>query len=413
MQTIMQLVDKTRRPTKNKGRRARVRELYYLTHIKNIPSILREGILSHERIEKEGIEYTPIYDKEIVSRRKDITVPDGRSLWSFANLFFRARNPMLYRVTREKSIDDIAVLGLRKSILNRNDIFLANGNAAHGQSKIMPIADGRKAIYKIAKETSRDWWSIADGSKRKIMAECLVPSVVPPQAITSIYVASHTARDKVNRLLSTVFGHGLFVIYQPFMFFEPNVRFSLPKNLKIVEGDMFFSRMHTLTVSVNTVGVMGKGLASRAKYQFPDVYVRYQDTCRNRTLRMGKPYLYKRESFFEYELADEPLTLSNAPSETWFLFFATKKHWRKKADINGIEAGLQWVCETYKKNGIKSFAVPSLGCGLGWLDWRDVLPLMCRYLSTLDIPVELYLPVERAIPDKFLSEKFLLPQLKV
>lgn len=413
MQTLMQLVDKAIRPAQRKRRRPFIRELYYITHINNIPSILREGIFSHELIEEKGIEYTRIYDKEIVSRRKDITVPDGRSLWSFANLFFRARNAMLYRVAREKSVDDIAVLGLKRSVLDRKDIFLSDGNAAHGQSRIMPISEGKKAIYRIVKEASSDWWSTADGSKRKVMAECLVPSAVPPEEITSIYVANDKARRKVNRLLASVFGHGLSVVRQPYMFFEPNERLSLLKNLKIVEGDMFFSRMHTLTVSVNTVGVMGKGLASRAKYQFPDVYVRYQDVCRNRSLQMGKPYLYKRESFFEYELADDPLTLSNANSMAWFLLFATKKHWRMKADIKGIETGLQWICEKYKKNEIKSLAIPSLGCGLGWLDWRDVLPLMCRYLSTLDIPVELYLPAEKTIPDKFLSEKFLLPQLKV
>lgn len=343
--------------------------------------------------------------------RQGRSVPDGRSLWSFANLYFNARNPMLYRVTREKSLDDIAVLGIRKDILTRDDIFITTGNAACQETEIIPIADDGKKIQRIAKETSREWWSIADGSKRTIMTECLIPEEVSPHLITSIYVANPIAEGKVNELQPSIFRYGLIsLICEPHLFFEPNEKVKINKNLRIVEGDMFFSRMQTLTVSVNTVGVMGKGLASRAKYQFPDVYVRYQDLCRNHTLRMGKPYLYKRESSFEYELADEPLSLSNTNSQTWFLLFPTKRHWSDKADINGIEEGLQWICSEYKDMGMRSLAIPSLGCGLGWLDWIDVGPILCKYLSTLDIPVELYLPLEKKIPNNLLSKDFLLSQ---
>ena len=52
---------------------------------------------------------------------------------------------------------------------------------------------------------------------------------------------------------------------------------------------MFFSKMQTLTISVNIVGVMGKGIASRARYQFPDVFVYYQDLCKRKELKMGTP----------------------------------------------------------------------------------------------------------------------------
>src|SRR6266540_87579 len=107
-----------------------IKELYYITHINNIPSILRQGILSHELIRSKDIPYTPIYDEEIVSNRRTITTPNGKSLWSFANLYFQPRNPMLYRVTREKQLEDIAVIAVRRDILNRKDIFVANGNAA-------------------------------------------------------------------------------------------------------------------------------------------------------------------------------------------------------------------------------------------------------------------------------------------
>ena len=60
-------------------------------------------------------------------------------------------------------------------------------------------------------------------------------------------------------------------------------------HITLHKGDMFSSEMQTFTISGNTVGVMGKRLASSAKYQFPDSYVLYQDICRQKKLRMGVP----------------------------------------------------------------------------------------------------------------------------
>jgi hypothetical protein len=382
-----------------------IKGLYYITHVKNLSSILRLGILSHKLVEDKGISYTRIYDEEIVAARKDKLAPDGKSLWSFANLYFNARNPMLYRVKYEKPLDDIAVVCVNPNILQRPDIFITTGNARASQSAILTQDVGIKELPRIKRAFDIVWWKPEDGSKRKIMAECLVPDLVLPEHIQAIYVANHKIREKVEAMLRP---SGIPVIPEPNMFFLPLWRSSLTQNLFLVEGDMFFSTMQTFTISVNCVGVMGKGLASRAKYQFPDVYVLYQDACRKRKLKMGKPYLIKRETSLDYELADEPSSLSNANLEKWFLLFPTKNHWREKSDIIGIEQGLQWVQDNYKKQDIKSLAVPALGCGLGQLEWRDVGPLLCRYLSALDIQVAIYLPREKKIPEELLSKGFLL-----
>jgi len=388
----------------------RFRGLYYITHIDNIPSILARGILAHECVETEHIEYTPIYDKQIVENRRIKKAPNGRSLLSFANLYFQPRNPMLYRVVCEKSEDNIAILAVQaREIVKREDVFISTGNAASALSDICSASQHKKTVAHIAKGiTNMEWWTDTDGSKRKIMAECLVPEVISPRYIQEIYVANHQAASKVNEMLGQ---SSLQVIPEPHMFFQPYKKSDLTPHLSVVQGDMFFSRMHTLTVSVNCVGVMGKGLASRAKYQFPDVYVYYQDLCRKRQLEMGKPYLYKRESSFDYQLADEPSILSNANSETWFLLFPTKHHWRERADIHGIERGLQWLQDNYSKKGVRSLALPALGCGLGKLEWRDVGPLLCKYLFTLNIPVWVYLPAEREIPEGLLSRDFLLKEV--
>jgi hypothetical protein len=385
--------------------RGRVEGLYYITHIDNLPSIMARGVLCHHRIDSEQIPFTHIYDAQIVANRSAMHVPDGRSLWEFANLYFQPRNAMLYRVLCEKSAEDVVVLAIQPTVLNRPDIFISTGNAASPLSEILPASQARRRVPQIKAATDKKWWTEVDGSKREMMAECLVPDSVPSELIQTIYVASHEVADKAKALLGQ---GGLPVIPEPEMFFEPSRRTPLTRHLFLVEGDLFFSRLHTLTVSVNCVGVMGKGLASRAKYQFPDVYVFYQDLCRRRTLGMGRPYLYKRESSFDNQLADEPSSLSNSNLETWFLLFPTKRDWRQRADIGGIQEGLEWLQANYRAEGIKSLAIPALGCGLGWLDWREVGPLLCRSLSALDIDVWLYLPAERKVPEEYLTKEFLL-----
>jgi O-acetyl-ADP-ribose deacetylase (regulator of RNase III) len=66
------------------------------------------------------------------------------------------------------------------------------------------------------------------------------------------------------------------------------------------------------------------------------------------------------------------------------------------------------VQRNFQAQGIESLAMPALGCGLGGLDWKDVGPLMCKYLHGIDIPVAIYLPRERTIRPEYLTETHLL-----
>lgn len=385
-----------------------LRELYYITHVKNVESILKEGILSHKRIVDEGLVFERIYNPEVVCRREGITVPDGRSLWDFANLYFQARNPMLFTVIRNNPLATIAVIGVDRSVLDRNDVYITTGNAAHSQTEILPASERKRILPDILNNINRIYWNEVDGSKRTIMAECLVPDSIPPTYIRSIYFADYTSKKQAEQTLSKP-AHIDF-LYQPNLFFQPTRSRQITPLLSVLDGDMFFSLAQTLTVSVNIGGIMGKGVASRAKYQFPDVYVHYQDLCRRNQLKMGTPVLYKRELSFDYEFADEPLTIKELNGETWFLLFPTKKHWSDNSDIRDVEAGLKWIVENYKKEGIKSLALPALGCGLGGLSWSQVGPLMCQYLAQLDIRVYIYLPEEHEIPDEQITPEFLLGQ---
>ncbi|TAK61124.1 MAG: DUF4433 domain-containing protein [Dehalococcoidia bacterium] len=366
--------------------------------------MLQRGILSHSQMESEGISFTAIYDAEIVSSRKSRLTPNGSSLWDYANLYFQPRNAMLYRVALEKGVDEICVIGVRPSVLNGHDILIADGNAASYQSNIHQPPVATKAVPQIMRQVDKEWWSDADGSKREMMAEALIPDRVSPEHLTAVYVGSDSALAKAQGAV----GSALPVTREPHMFFKPRREIHLTPLLSVGEGDLFFSGKQTLTISVNTVGIMGKGLASTAKWRFPDVYVRYQDLCRRKVLRMGRPVVVKREKSLDDELADDPRTMANGNHETWFLLFATKEHWRNNADLAGIEKGLQWLLDNYKSEGITSLALPALGCGLGNLSWRDVGPLMCTYLSQTSLCTWISLPSKPEPPPQELTPEFLL-----
>jgi hypothetical protein len=83
--------------------------LYYITHIKNLGSILSQGILSHTEIEAQGLEPAIIYNSQIIDRRKDRTI-ESKSLWDFANLYFQPRNAMLYSLTAKGRDSEIVIL---------------------------------------------------------------------------------------------------------------------------------------------------------------------------------------------------------------------------------------------------------------------------------------------------------------
>lgn len=143
--------------------------------------------------------------------------------------------------------------------------------------------------------------------------------------------------------------------------------------LVYVEQDIFQSPAQVLVNTVNTVGVMGKGIAKRFKTVYPQMYIDYRKYCENGSLDIGKLWLYKSEN-------------------KWVLNFPTKKHWRNPSKIEYIEKGLQKFVDTYQDKGITSISFPQLGCGNGGLDWEEqVKPLMEKYLKNLPINVFVHL----------------------
>ena len=357
-------------------------------------------------VKKNRIEYVPIYDEEIVSHRRDRKTPDEKGLWEYANVYLQPRNPMMYRVVNERKVHELAVVGILPEVMDIPGAMFSIGNAASHFSRILPAKQGIGEISKIWKTIHAEWWTEEDGAKRKIMAECLVPERIPVESIHSIYFASGKAAQEAGKRVDIP--STLPLVPESNIFFQPNRKIPIADNVSLIDGDMFFSNMQTVTISVNTVGVMGKGLASRAKYQFPGVYVHYQDACRRKRLKMGRPCIYKREIPLEDQLIDNPTNSNGLKKGKWFLLFPTKSHWRQNSDFQGIQAGLDWLRNNYQKEDIESLAIPALGCGLGNLDWKEVGPIMCQTLSKMDIRSAVYLPREKNMSEEHLSRNFLL-----
>ncbi len=146
--------------------------------------------------------------------------------------------------------------------------------------------------------------------------------------------------------------------------------------IKVLVGDIFQSKAHTIVNTVNCVGVMGKGIALEFKKRYPDMYEDYLVRCKRGEVRLGEPYIYVRDE------------------TPWILNFPTKYHWRALAKSEDIIRGLEYLLSKYKSWGIKSIAIPPLGAGLGQLEWRIIGPVLYSFLSKMEIPVELYAPYQ-------------------
>ena len=135
-----------------------------------------------------------------------------------------------------------------------------------------------------------------------------------------------------------------------------------------------------LVNTVNTVGVMGKGIAIQFKERFPMNFKIYANACKKGDMQVGKMLVVK-----ENTLDGEKLIIN----------FPTKKEWFRMSQYSYIEDGLKDLVNVIEEYNIKSIAIPPLGCGNGGLKWEKVKPLMDKYLSKLNnVIIQIYEPNE-------------------
>ena len=108
-------------------------------------------------------------------------------------------------------------------------------------------------------------------------------------------------------------------------------------------GSLLDASADALVNTVNTVGVMGKGLALQFKQAYPGNFRAYQAACKSGEVSLGRLFVY------------EP----GIPGQTLYVVnFPTKGHWRTNSKLSDIRAGLADLRRTILDRGINSIAVP-------------------------------------------------------
>jgi len=145
--------------------------------------------------------------------------------------------------------------------------------------------------------------------------------------------------------------------------------------MKEIIGDLwdYHKKGHWIVITtngnLNTKGeaVMGKGIALQAKQRYPEL---------------------------PRELGKQIKEIGNClhhDSSRGLLLFPTKHDWWEKSDLELIEKSTKELVDLFD-NYISGYAVPIYlvrpGCSNGGLDWKDVKPILEKYLDDRFVVVE-------------------------
>jgi O-acetyl-ADP-ribose deacetylase (regulator of RNase III) len=149
--------------------------------------------------------------------------------------------------------------------------------------------------------------------------------------------------------------------------------------IKYTKGNLLEAPVEALVNTVNEVGVMGKGVALMFREAFPDSAEEYQEAGARGEVHVGRVLVTHNAALV---------------GPRWILHFPTKKHWRNPSRLEWIREGLRDLVRVVRKNGIRSLALPPLGCGSGGLEWTHVRrEIEAAFAELPDVDVLVYEPV--------------------
>jgi O-acetyl-ADP-ribose deacetylase (regulator of RNase III) len=148
--------------------------------------------------------------------------------------------------------------------------------------------------------------------------------------------------------------------------------------IEITTGDILTADAEALVNTVNCVGIMGRGIALQFRKAFPDNFKAYEAVCKRHELHPGQMFVFQT---------------GQLTNPRYIINFPTKRHWKGKSQLADIESGLTALVAEIRRLGIRSVAVPPLGCGQGGLDWAEVRPRIEQALQAVpDVRVLLFSP---------------------
>jgi len=174
----------------------RVKELHSIMPIANMASVMVHGILSHNKCQK--FEHADISSTQVQDKRKVKEVPNGLKLHDYANLYFSARNPMMYK--RQTGVEDLCVLQVSLEVTKQSGVVYTDQNAA---SRYVKFLSGNE----IKQNINFNWvfaddWNDADQivkwQKSSVKcAEILIPYFVDAKYITGAYVVNRNSQENL------------------------------------------------------------------------------------------------------------------------------------------------------------------------------------------------------------------------
>lgn len=148
--------------------------------------------------------------------------------------------------------------------------------------------------------------------------------------------------------------------------------------IQYITGNILDSNAQALVNTVNTMGVMGKGIALQFKKAYPNNFRAYEKASKNEEVKVGKMFVTHDSN--------------TTTGERIIINFPTKTSWRKPSEYKYIEDGLADLVEVINDKQIQSIAIPPLGAGNGGLNWEKVKKMIEQKLGHLNIDIYVYEP---------------------
>jgi len=183
-------------------KRQELEELHYIAPIANVPSVCNHGILSHNRAKR--VPHETVAMQVIQDRRAKVIVPGGRPLHDYANLYFHARNPMMYKRSAEH--EDLCVIRVATDVLDIPGVVVSDRNASSGYARFWPAPAGLAMLdHDMVFAQS---WTHSDTFEywRRKSAKCcevLVPDRVHASYLLGAYVSCAASYGALAELLAS------------------------------------------------------------------------------------------------------------------------------------------------------------------------------------------------------------------
>ena len=167
-------------------------------------------------------------------------------------------------------------------------------------------------------------------------------------------------------------------------------------SIRAGEGSLLDTEVDALVNTVNTVGIMGKGIALVFKKRFPANFDAYKRACDRGEVQISRMFVTENKDP-SHEPGTEQRELWSCLTEArpkWIINFPTKRHWRTNTRLEWVETGLHDLVRVIEEKEIKSIAIPALGCGNGGLNWQEVRPLIVKTIEKIeDLTAMIYEPI--------------------